>query len=735
MLALQWPETGEFTTGSPSFLPMWSVMKLLSRISPNTKTVLIIIGLPLLLIALSLWQIQRTPNTADYPKNIADLQAAIEQLEMLSRTKGPTAFVQLDDGKSYSVNLALPAALQEKARLENSMFWEGTVAATLARAGFFIAIATTLFGCLFLLRIRIMGRKALKSREDLLKTFQSGQRLLPWSLALLASLLFAAMICAISYEVLRLFFSSDHLSRGEQKLMIGGAIFAVSLVYIGFKAIWNLITTSRAVFEREPLMLMGRSVSQQEAPRLWSFINNLADRVKAKIPDSIVVGLNECFFVTENRVRLATGEDLPAGRVLYLPLPYMAFMSKSETAAVIGHELAHFTGDDTEYSLRFSPIYSATVNNLVAVHSAGEWIIRPVTMLGEFFLRSFDRAVQHWSRIRELAADQMGAQVANKEAAAAALLRVSVLAPRVDEALASCWREGGKTTGVLPETRRLIKEKGLDDPKIHLEAHQAHPTDSHPTTSQRLEALGVTVSEALLAHAQDPRGSQLLLDLGLESEDSGEENSITPVSKALEVEFSTAAETDKQETIETLKEMVNLGSEKIDIYEGRAYAILLSILTAGSFVISFIVLYTANPETKTIAFASFFAAGILLLWGTLRLFKRSRNPAMTLSANGVAFGNLQGVLPWSSIEDYNLQTVENNGFVTITVNIDLANGYEPILISKKGHAKYKPKKQQLAVKLLGVSGMKSDEFPQVLYTYWQAHLARLELAKYKTAAL
>lgn len=701
-------------------------MKFLSKIPANIKTVILIIGLPLLLIALSLWQIQRTPSTADITKDITAMQATIEQLETLSRTKGPAAFVRLDDGKSYSVNVVLPNAHKEKARLENTVFWEGTIASMLAKAGLYFAIATLILGSFFLLHIRMMGRKALKSRDELLKTFQSGQKLLPWFLALLASLLFAAMVCAISYEVLRLFFSADHLSRGEAKIMIVGALFAASLVYIGLKAIWNLIKASRAVFERDPLMIMGRSVSQQEAPQLWNFIRLLADRVKAKMPDNIVVGLNECFFVTENKVRLTTGEDIPAGRVLYLPLPYMAFMSKSETAAVIGHELAHFTGEDTEYSLRFSPIYSATVNNLVAVHSAGEWLIRPVTMLGEFFLRSFDRAVQHWSRIRELAADKMGAQVASKEAAAAALLRVSVLAPRVEEALTSCWREGEKNTGVLPETRRLIKEKGLDDPSIHLEEHQAHPTDSHPTTSQRLEALGVTTSDALLAHAQDPRGSQLLIELGLEGEDAGQESPIVSVSQALETEFSSAAETDKQETIETLKEMVKLGSEPVEIYEAKTYAVIFSILAGGSFIISIFV------YAQLIAFLSFVGVGILFLWLASLGFKRVRDPALTLDAHGVVFAN-QGVLPWSSIDDYNLQIVENNGFTTIVVNIDITDSYDPTIAFSKGRAKYKQKKQQILLKLFGVKGMKAETFAQVLYTYWQAHLASKELEKYNIA--
>jgi len=64
--------------------------------------------------------------------------------------------------------------------------------------------------------------------------------------------------------------------------------------------------------------------------------------------------------------------------------------------------------------------------------------------------------------------------------------------------------------------RRLVAERGLADPREHLEDRQAHPLDTHPSLRQRLDALGVAITPALIALTRDPRDTGLLAELGLE---------------------------------------------------------------------------------------------------------------------------------------------------------------------------------------------------------------------------
>lgn len=101
----------------------------------------------------------------------------------------------------------------------------------------------------------------------------------------------------------------------------------------------------------------------------------------------------------------------------------MALLDEAETAAVIGHELGHFTGDDTQYSLRFLPLYAGIQNSLghIANNAQGvSWldslVLRPSLDMGVWFLQTFHETVSHWSRIREHAADEREATVSSPAA-------------------------------------------------------------------------------------------------------------------------------------------------------------------------------------------------------------------------------------------------------------------------------------------------------------------------------
>ena len=212
--------------------------------------------------------------------------------------------------------------------------------------------------------------------------------------------------------------------------------------------------------------------------------------------------------------------------MLYLPLPYMAFLDRAQVSAVIAHELGHFTGEDTGYSLRFAPIYRSFLDSIFAITNEHDekddgsraWVAAPVTLYGKWFLASFEEAMHHWSRERELAADAFGSRIAGTEASALALLRISGLHRIVDAALAHNQQAPAEERGgVLKMVRRLVAEHGLDDPQERLQDQQAHPLDTHPPLKQRLDALGVAITPELLARARDPRDAALLVELGLES--------------------------------------------------------------------------------------------------------------------------------------------------------------------------------------------------------------------------
>jgi Zn-dependent protease with chaperone function len=744
------------------------MQKLLSHISPNQQTILIIIGLPLILLALGLWQLTRAPSAADIAAQVAQMETSVAQLRELARTKGPMASVKLSDGRSYGVQLLISRGEKEIERIKGTVTWEQTLPGWFARLTAACGGAALLLSGLVLLHIRRMGAQALKSRAKLLREFQTEQKFLPWFLGSFAVLLFTAAVCGLGFEVLRFatsrFAISGELSRNDMKLIFLGGLSVLIPALMGLQVVWNIIKASRAVFQLSTLTIMGRAVSEQDAPILWNFVRGVAGRVNAEVPDTIVVGLNKCFFVTEGPVKLSTGTELPRGRLLYLPIPFMAFMSKPEVATVIGHELAHFTGDDTEYSQRFSPIYSTAVNNIVAVREVGRdkfeyWMLRPISMLGEYFLRAFNEAVQYWSRQRELAADKVGAHVASPEAMALALIRVSVIAPRINEALSNCWREGGHGEGVLTETRRLVAEQGLGDPAEHLEDAQAHPTDSHPTTRQRVEALGVQITPPLLEHCRNLRGNDLLIELGLEADEDnpmapatgGVSDDAVPVTNALEAEFSSAAQSERDEHVTYLLQLsAETPANDIPIQEGVPYARLMIVLGLAAIISPWLfagpglLILLSNPAVPVepwlrvgatefaiaaVTIAAFTAGGLLLLAGRSYLLKRCIRPVVTLTANGLLFADLASPVPWPQIENYRIEIIVNYIIPHTTLTLTLAEGYE--LPSFKGdrRVRYGEKKRQIYFSFLGLTGISMHDFAERINIYRRAVFARAELEK------
>jgi len=385
-------------------------------------------------------------------------------------------------------------------------------------------VATVTF-CVALAMMRRASARALQSRDALVSAFDAGRRFLPGFMVVQSLLVFGGLVGLLLFEVVHLADSPAHF-RGDMKLVFIGAAFALALIWTGGKILWDTVRLALHKAEPVPIEIMGRALSPAQAPLLWKFVGEVAAVARSKLPDSVVVGLNEGFFVTEHPVVLASGGKVPPGRVLYLPLPFMAFLGRGEVAAVVAHELGHFTGEDTGYSLRFTPIYRGLVESILAItneHDAEDdggraWLTAPASLYGKWFLNSFDEAVHFWSRTRELAADAFSSRVAGSAAIALALLRITVLQEIVEEALRQNHEAPPeRREGVLAMVRRLVATRGLGDPGQHLEDHQAHPLDSHPTLKQRLDALGVTLTADLVARSREARDSGLLAELGLEA--------------------------------------------------------------------------------------------------------------------------------------------------------------------------------------------------------------------------
>jgi len=352
------------------------------------------------------------------------------------------------------------------------------------------SVAAAAIGLLLVGVIRLAGAAAGKDRRLLLVVFRPG--LYVTALVLIALVLInAAVILEVGYFGL-----------GRLPLQVAGPIV--------FGAVGGALAIARHAFGLiQPVSpaVIGLPVPESEAERLWGRVRDVARSLDTLPPDHIVAGLDPNFFVTETEVRHAGG--VCSGRTLYCSLPLMRILSEQEFIGIVGHELAHFKGQDTRFSQDFFPIYRGAATSIVALHLQGNDGWRKVTLvpavaLFGYFLECFALAERKLSRDRELVADRAGAAVTSVEAMGAELVKV--------HAFASAWTLVHDAWVQLLQQRRewinasttyadtVVKIAARDELKGIESGEMAHPTDSHPPLDMRLDGLAVSLDD-LRPHA------------------------------------------------------------------------------------------------------------------------------------------------------------------------------------------------------------------------------------------
>ncbi len=270
------------------------------------------------------------------------------------------------------------------------------------------------------------------------------------------------------------------------------------IVLIGILAAAGVFALVAAVFRRvdEKCAVEGRMLSDEEAPALWRKIREMAAKLQTEPPDRVIVGIAPSFFVTEHPVELNGARH--EGRTLFLSLPMLKILSMSEADAVLGHELAHFSGQDTLWSRKISPLMG---NFALYLQALGDGLGLLVGQFMLVFWKLYLFSLGRRSREREFRADQVGAGLTSAEAMRRALIKVSGYCEyraRAEQAVMEQNRVNPNLR--LAEALELgysdFLKRFTSDEKAAL-SETPHPFDSHPPLDQRLESLGLDALQAL----------------------------------------------------------------------------------------------------------------------------------------------------------------------------------------------------------------------------------------------
>lgn len=306
-----------------------------------------------------------------------------------------------------------------------------------------------------------------------------------------------------------------------------GAIGLGALVG-GLKLISASFSLKRELTQTE----FGKRLDHNDAPSLWAFVEDIATKLNSKKPDHIVVGLEPNFYATGANVELANEDELLKGETLYLSLPIMRLFNRQELSAVIGHELGHFRGKDTAYSLKFAPVYRGLSNAIDTIYDddggASSLAKLPAVSMLSLMLEMFARNERKISREREFEADNAGVSVSSPDALSSALGKIAVYAPLWEQIRTQNIDRlnHGKLTINLSQTYRDSARFDISNTDIEelmmeiLITRISHPTDTHPTISERLANIGADKNALTISKLteQGESGLELLDEFLLETE-------------------------------------------------------------------------------------------------------------------------------------------------------------------------------------------------------------------------
>lgn len=355
---------------------------------------------------------------------------------------------------------------------------------------FWLSLTVLLFTLGLILLIVGMGLLARKNRESLFRLFRPG---------LLLSQASAVLLTIANGAIGFIYLYNSGTS--TTYLAILGLFALMAVLMICYHSFSPLRTVSNWVW--------GKAIARADYPELWKYVESIANNVQTTPPDTIIMGMEPTFYVTETPSTLFDGalETHVTGKILYISLPFSAILSQSELAAIIGHEMGHFVGDDTQWGKKFYPIYKASENTINSLGNSFSMLPRfmalvmflPSYLFMSFFKRAFEHSEKKMARERELEADRIGAQLTSKETQAIALVKIyhyhnifDTMKSHFREALTENKMPVNSITWFQESCTQLPEAEGLEQ-ALH-EQKMSHPTDTHPPLIDRLDALGIPLA-------------------------------------------------------------------------------------------------------------------------------------------------------------------------------------------------------------------------------------------------
>ncbi|MEW2621691.1 M48 family metalloprotease [Streptomyces sp. NPDC048106] len=286
----------------------------------------------------------------------------------------------------------------------------------------------------------------------------------------------------------------------------------------------------------------GIDVTEADEPRLWALVREVAAAAGTRAPDRIRL---------TGEVNAAVSEDprllglLPGPRRLYLGVPLLTGLTEAQLRAVLAHEYGHFTGGDTRLSAlvvrgrvqlgRVIAQFNERADGKVAAERARQEqaaarrvtkgkkakkvdtsgsgaTYRMMASIYNQYAKLYLRASLSTARAQEFAADQVAARIAGRDAMAATLREIPVLAASHGFYLDS-YATLGLGARLLPPRGEFFggfgallaaRTEELEGLRRELPEEPASPYDSHPPIAERVRRIEALPADGRAREATGP---------------------------------------------------------------------------------------------------------------------------------------------------------------------------------------------------------------------------------------
>ena len=162
-------------------------------------------------------------------------------------------------------------------------------------------------------------------------------------------------------------------------------------------------------------------------------VAEVCSKLNISIPDNILLSFNPTFYVTESPIITLNGKY--KGRTLVVGIAYIRYLNNNEFKSIISHEMGHFTGKDTIFSIYVSPLYKSigrivgTLNQYSGGESTGSIAMflpmLPLIWILSIFYNWYAKLESKISRQREMRADYIATLLYGEQNFRSALTKVA----------------------------------------------------------------------------------------------------------------------------------------------------------------------------------------------------------------------------------------------------------------------------------------------------------------------